>query len=332
MMFLRFPVGLRGASPRLESYINSTFRSEPLDQTSTIFLSCFDVMASSALLDHNTAKSLLQPSGQDHFQAEEKHHPWLTEPSHHRDGQLANPFSEHSSIYKALEDKPLLRVWDSMSGSIPDPLRENRMLARLPRGELATKDARKTSLATHVDHGIWKDTPYISFTSRPDAANGTAKYRQPRRGDQHLVAIDPRHRLRQGLPILDIKEEMAAYGVENPYKYDYFSDHYLCLWEVTPAEVVGSWSWNELQKDTNWYENIIMPAFEKHRTAGHSAVQTATRDVDALSSILAGTYIDGELKFYDLPLSLLTNCCTQDTGRRFKDPSDPRYDDFSDSE
>lgn len=289
-------------------------------------------MAFSALLDHNTAKSLLQPSGQDHFQAEDEHHPWLTEPSHHSDGQLANPFSEHSSIYKALEGKPLLRVWDTFSGSIPDA--RNRMLARLPRGRLATKEARRASLTTHADQSIWEETPYISFTSSPRAAVELVHDRMcyTWRGDQNLVVIDPEYRLKRGLPIIDMGTEMKWYGVENPYTRNFFSDHYVCLWEVTPPEVVGIWSWDELRRENGWYRNIIMPAFEKHRTAGQSAVQTATRDVDALSSILAGTYIDGELKFYDLPLSLLTNCCTQDTDRRFEDPSDPRYDDFSDSE
>lgn len=265
-------------------------------------------MDSSALLDYNTAKSLLQPSGQDYLQAEDIHHPWLTEPSHHSDGQLANPFSEHSIIYKALEGKPLLRVWDTFSGSIPDA--RNRMLARLPRGELATKDARRASLTIHADQKNRKKTPYISFTSSPPAAVELVhdRMRYTRRGDQNLVVIDPEYRLKRGLPIIDMGKEMQWYGVENPYTRNFFSDHYLCLWEVTPPEVVGIWSWDDLRRENGWYRNIIMPAFEKHRTAGGRTVQTAAREVDALSSTLARTYIDCELKFYDLTLLLLTVC------------------------
>lgn len=286
-------------------------------------------MASSALLDHSTAKSLLQPSGQNYFQAEDQHHPWLTDPSIHSNGQLANPFTKHLSIHKPLENKPLLRVWDTYSGSIPDSSSANRMLARLPRGELATKDARKASLTTHADQSIWEETPYISFTSSPRAAAGLINQRMcyTQRGDQNLVAIDPEYRLQHGLPILDTGKEMEVYGVKDPYPNsteNYFLDHYLCLWEVTPAEVVGIWSWDELRRDNGWYENIIMPAFMRHRTVGQYAVQTANRDVDVLMSILACTYSDCELKLYHLPLSLLTIYCVQDTGRRFEDPSDPR--------
>jgi len=307
-MFLHFPLELRGASARLESYINSTSRSEPLEKISTIFLSSLDIMTSSAILDHNTAKSLLRPIEQNCLQAEDKHHSWMAYPSQHSDGQLANPFAEHSSTYKALEGKPLLRVWDTCSGSIPDPSRENRMLARLPRGELATKDARRASLTIHADQKKWEKTPYISFTSSPRAAVELILDRMccNWRGDQNLVVIDPEYRLKLGLPILDMGKEMEVYGVKDPYPYstkNYFLDHYLCLWEVTPAEVVGIWSWGELRGNKGWYENIIMPAFQRHRTAGQRAMQTATRDVDALSSILARTYIDCELK-----LSIIYHC------------------------
>ena len=231
-------------------------------------------MDTSKPLDHITAVGLLRPSEQDSFQAEDINHSWLAYPSHDSDGQLANPFAELSSIYKALEDKPLLRVWDTFSGSIPDSSSDGRMLARSPREALATRDARKTSLTTHANNSEWEGTPYISFTSRPNAASDLAEYRRPKRGNQYFIAIDPRHRLRRGLPILDMGKEMELYGVEDPYpdRDNYFVDHYVCLWEVTPAEVVGTWRWDELRRDNGWYENVIMPAFKEHRAARQCAV------------------------------------------------------------
>lgn len=231
-------------------------------------------MDTSKPLDHITAVGLLRPSGQDYFQAEDIRHSWLTYPSQHSDEQIINPFAGHSSIYKALEGKPLLRVWDTSSGSIPDPLRKNRMLARLPRGELATKYIRRASLATHAALKVREKTPYISFTSSPAAAVKLIHDKPTWRGDQNLVAIDPEYRLQHGLPILDMGKEMEVYGVEDPYPYkeNYFVDHYVCLWEVTPAEVVGTWRWDELRRDNGWYENVIMPAFEAHRVARQRAV------------------------------------------------------------
>ncbi|RMY42882.1 hypothetical protein D0865_11653 [Hortaea werneckii] len=58
---------------------------------------------------------------------------------------------------------------------------------------------------------------------------------------------------------------MAYYQVNAPYKRDYWQHHYLCLWEVTPAEVVGIWEWDDLRRSTNWYEDVIMPAVNRHR-------------------------------------------------------------------
>jgi hypothetical protein len=245
-----------------------------------------------APLDHSTTRILLRPSEQDYIQAEDYKHSWLAHLSQNREGHLVNSFAELSITHSNIPAKPLLRVYDTFSGSIPDHSSKNRMLARLPRAELATHDARKTSLAIHADNGNWTDTPYISFTSRPGAASDLAEFRRlkrPKRGDQYLVAIDPRHRLRRGLPILDMKQEMEAYGVDNPYGYDYYTDHYVCLWEVTPGEIIRIWSWNDLRKDEDWYENIVVPAFQRHGTTQQDAT-----DVDALASTLSRTHIGRE--------------------------------------
>ena len=65
------------------------------------------------------------------------------------------------------------------------------MLARLPRGELATIDTRKTSLARHTKQKSKIPMPYISFTSSLDAAVKLANRRVHERDDQHIVVIDP---------------------------------------------------------------------------------------------------------------------------------------------
>jgi len=292
---LLFQFGLEGHAIAYRTIANAFSQVSLLHQTSTIFVSGLDTMASEPLLDYSTTQNLLRPSEQDFLQAEDYKHSWLAKPSLNRDGQLVNPYIEHHGIYKDLEGKPLLRVWDTCSGSIPDHS-SGRMQARLSRGVLATREARKTSLATHIDLRTWINTPYISFTSSPRAASELVHDRIcfTRRGDQNLVAIDPGYRLQRGLPILDMAKEAERYGVKNPYTRDFFSDHYLCLWEVTPAEVVGTWPWNKLREADNWYENIVMPAFKERRAARQRAVQAATRDVDTVASVLARLSIGSE--------------------------------------
>ncbi|KAI1562989.1 hypothetical protein PtrEW7m1_010748 [Pyrenophora tritici-repentis] len=152
---------------------------------------------------------------------EEQRHPW--------------------SVNKSQElDCPLLRIWDIMSGSQPDE--DNRMLSRLPNQPLNTEQARKDSLAIHLDHKNWTPTPYTSFTKSASAIGELAKLRMSRkRGVQTLTVIDPAVRLRSGLPILDVAAEMEYYCIPDPYKKGskYYIDHYVCLWEVTAEEIVG---------------------------------------------------------------------------------------------
>ena len=117
----------------------------------------------------------------------------------------------------------------------------------------------------HANHSNSVSTLYISFTSSPDAAVELANRRmRRRRGDQHLAVVDPGYRLLRGHPILDIAKEAERYGILGLYRENYFLDHYLCLWEVTPDEVIGIWRLDDLRKHDNWYKNIVMPAFEKH--------------------------------------------------------------------
>jgi hypothetical protein len=226
-------------------------------------------MSTNAYLDHSTIKCLLQISVHSDSQTEEQRHHWVAYPSIASSGHLPNHPTSHSSVYEELHDEPLLRVWDWGSGSRPDTSSGNRMLARSPKGILSTRAQRKTSLTLHADYDNREPTPYISFTGLPDVASQMANFRlhKRKRDNQHIIAIDPRNRLQRGLPILDVGKEMAAYDVQNPYRYDYFYEgrEYLCLWEVSPCDVVGTWRWDDLCNNDRWYENIIMPAFRSYR-------------------------------------------------------------------
>ena len=179
------------------------------------------------------------------IRSEEQRHPWSLNESQ----QL---------------DCPLLRIWDYFSGSQPDD--NGRMLSRLQDEPLITEQARKTSLAIHLDHRNWTPTPYISFTTSASATEDLSRLRTwRRRGAQTLTVIDPAVRLRKGLPILDVPAEMQHYCIPDPYNRGskYYVDHYVCLWEVTEEEIVGHYEWEELVRTANWYEEVILPAFHE---------------------------------------------------------------------
>jgi hypothetical protein len=185
------------------------------------------------------------------IRSEEQRHPWSVDPI--------------QRLHCPLLRGPLLRVWDYYSGSQPEE--DNRMLSRLSDQRLDTEKTRETSLASHLDHRVWKPTPYISFTKSPHAIEEIVAWRIPNRGARTLTVVDPNTRLNNGLPILDVVAEMEHYGIQDPYSKGnrYYIDHYVCLWEVTEEEIVGHYEWEELAKRANWYEEIIMPAFREFR-------------------------------------------------------------------
>ncbi|EUC39635.1 hypothetical protein COCMIDRAFT_111002 [Bipolaris oryzae ATCC 44560] len=162
-------------------------------------------------------------------------------------------------------DFPLLRIWDVYSGSNPN--KDGRMLSRSLRLPLTTEQARKTSLAIHLNHRIWRPTPYISFTKSASAIENLAKLRSMKRGNQTLTVIDPATRLKNGLPILDIAAEMKHYDIPDPYNkgMEYYTDHYVCLWEVTTEEIVGHYEWEVLANNEDWFDDIIAPEFRKFK-------------------------------------------------------------------
>ena len=51
---------------------------------------------------------------------------------------------------------------------------------------------------------------------------------------------------------------------------------------------------DDLRQHDDWYESIIMPAFERHRVADQRAVQFTARDVDSAASILARISVGGK--------------------------------------
>lgn len=200
--------------------------------------------------------------------SEEQRHPW--------------------SVNKSQElDCPLMRLWDTNSGS--QPSEDDRMLSRSPDQSLHSAQVRMKSLATHLDHRIWKPTPYISFTKSASAIEDLAAWRSKRRGNQFLTVINPAARFMVGLPILDVAAEMNHYRIRDPYDKGmvYYIDHYVCLWEVTGTEIIGHYDWEDLSKTKNWYKEVILPEWVKSKR-NLEILHTSTFDMSTIIENLPG--------------------------------------------
>lgn len=241
-------------------------------------------MAQAPTLDRQIVCDLLKP--QHLLMNEEYFHPWQ--------GSYLQPFQT-----------PLLRVWDWLSGS--QPLRDIGMLCRAPNMQLDTAEARKPTLARHLDHREWIPGPYISFTTSPEAIEALALMRA-KRGSQILTVIDPNTRVRKGLPVLDVAAEMDYYDIPDPYgrSKEYYINHFVCLWQVTEAEIIGNWDWDSLADNRDWYREIIIPTFEKFKVASwekERTISTNNRIVSSASGVDSGLSIRGSHDIDDLPIA-----------------------------
>ncbi|KAG9250048.1 uncharacterized protein F5Z01DRAFT_640628 [Emericellopsis atlantica] len=179
---------------------------------------------------------------------------------------------------------PLLRTWDYKSESRLNA--DNCLMSRAPEHRLDTFEYRKKSLSTHLDHKHREPTPFIPFTTSATELEELAKFRaeRPGRGAQKLTVVDPTVRLAAGLPVLNAAAEMNYYGIPDPYGKSnrYYEDHYLCLWQVSSDEVVGTWDWDVLVTNRDWYDEVVMPAFRRRL-----ATQPPHEEQDELSADLA---------------------------------------------
>lgn len=156
----------------------------------------------------------------------------------------ADPFIDNYRSYPGAA----VRVWDSMSRS---QLQSNgRFLAEAGEMPLRTRASRVEALTNHSNWGNWGyPTPVVSATSSfDDAAIRARRQSSKNRGRVYLTVINPRARLRAGLPLLNAIDEMTTYGVPDPYMggYGYYEHELLCPWIITEAEIVGTRPWDEI--------------------------------------------------------------------------------------
>ncbi|RYP07906.1 hypothetical protein DL765_008976 [Monosporascus sp. GIB2] len=244
-------------------------------------------------LDRQTVFNLLYPFPEriNLSVTEEDLHPWQI---------------RHSQYFQ----EPLLRIWDQFSGS--QPAVDGRMMSRAPEMRLDNAQSRQGSLTKHLNHRDWTPGPYISFTASSATIEALAQMRVNKRGAQTLTVIDPNSRIRNGLPVLDIAAEMDHYNIPDPYGKSkaYYANHYVCLWQVTKAEIVGHWDWSSLADNKNWYQEIILPAFQEFTAttsatdnansllAEYGAVESAKGDMDDLQNTFSKLSVKNEALDY----------------------------------
>lgn len=206
------------------------------------------------------------------FTYEEKLHPWKPSP-----------------VFQSIPG-PLLRTWDRHSGS--QPTEESRMFSRDPEMRLSDRETRRTTLAKSLYHNDWTTPgPYIAFKSSQAGLEDLARLRIGRkRGPQTVTAINPNVRIKKGLPVLNVQAEMRHYDIPAPKGYSdaLYEDDYVCLWQVTKAEIIGQWDWSDLEDNPSWFQDVVLPAYNRSMDAIEQKVFQVPNDPEPLEVLLGG--------------------------------------------
>ncbi|KAJ0133358.1 Uncharacterized protein HZ326_23576 [Fusarium oxysporum f. sp. albedinis] len=154
-------------------------------------------------------------------------------------------------------DKPLLRTWDDLSGSQPDG--SGDMSARASDIPLTTFEARRSSHQTHIIHRNWAPTPYISFTSSPEALENLASQLQK---------------------VSHQKKALTTYAFGQSKQKKSLS--------ITTGTSFFS--------DPNWYHNIVRPDIKRFREERQRREQEQVQHrIDDISAAFGTLPLDGSL-------------------------------------
>lgn len=163
------------------------------------------------------ARSLLQYPQPKNFKTADQDRPWMRPLIEDRYDCL---HEITYSTYRNIWDIPLLCICDDSSQTTAEP--DGGMAASDPQARLDTREARTETLRLHADHKSRIPTPYISFTTDDLVIQRLVERRREggaRQGKQRSVVIDPKSRLRLGLPILHSVDEMRYYHVPEPIQW-----------------------------------------------------------------------------------------------------------------
>ncbi|EXL45032.1 hypothetical protein FOCG_13807 [Fusarium oxysporum f. sp. radicis-lycopersici 26381] len=154
-------------------------------------------------------------------------------------------------------DKSLLRTWDDLSGSQPDG--SGDMSARASDIPLTTFEARRSSHQTHIIHRNWALTPYISFTSSPEALENLAS---------QLQKVSPQ------------KKALTTYA----------------FGQSKQKKSLSIATGTSFFSDPSWYHNIVRPDIKRFREERQRREQEQVQHrIDDISAAFGTLPLDGSL-------------------------------------
>jgi hypothetical protein len=151
------------------------------------------------------------------------------------------------------------------------------------------------SISNFTDTNHKVGNPFISTSTDAKEMGARAAFLEPLVADSQglrthkilLTLIDPRTRLRFGDPVINFYDEAVRSKLDTT-QID--RSEWLCLWGVTPLEVVWTWDWDELKSDSEWYENTVEPALRKFQKNRERPKNKASNDQGREDDSLAHSF------------------------------------------
>ena len=118
---------------------------------------------------------------------------------------------------------------------------DGRMISRAPEMRLNNPQPHKVSLAKHFNHPRLDTRTLYIIHNLPNCNRRSGIDATGKRGAQTLIAINLKSRIRSGFPMRTVLLKMWHYEIPDPYRKsgEYCNGHYVYLWQVTNAEILG---------------------------------------------------------------------------------------------
>ncbi|KAL4753132.1 hypothetical protein BDW72DRAFT_191281 [Aspergillus terricola var. indicus] len=131
-----------------------------------------------------------------------------------------------------------------------------------------------------------REAQKLVFCSQINARTGHVPRQIAARTDAQLFlhVVNPNVSWSTGRHVLDVEARTRHYGLDlwarDEIHYAMYRGLYLCEGDITAAELVRGWWWDDLVKNDRCCDDIIMPAFKKNdrKLQAHERESTRKRE------------------------------------------------------
>ena len=174
---------------------------------------------------------------------------------------------------------PLMRLFDHASQSRIDNCDEG-FLSGASDTLLFYRESRGTAVQNHASWESRRKSPFVSTSTSIQDIKYRASRLKRRHQSSHgpfsakLSLINPRARLKSGMTMLKMPEELSYYKVAGSAKPSCYENEIIMLFRIPRNEIIKTYLWRDIEEIVyskgisfeQWYETYAMAEFREHES------------------------------------------------------------------